>query len=63
VLDPTLLVDKTHYIASFINQSIENKKDQLLTYILDEDKNKKEIIAEISKAKKWLRLITNPKKV
>jgi polysaccharide pyruvyl transferase WcaK-like protein len=59
--DPTLLIDKQHYIDLFINQSVEKNKGLLFTYILDEDKNKRQIIDGISKAKKMVAYSHQPK--
>lgn len=61
VLDPTLLLDKQHYIDLFIDQSQTSNKGQLFTYILDEDENKIKIKGEISKAIKLAEFSNQPK--
>lgn len=49
VLDPTLLLDKQHYIDFFIDESEVSNKGQLFTYILDEDEDKLQVKTRISK--------------
>lgn len=45
-LDPTLLIDKTFYDNFSSNKSI-TKKQQILTYVLDESSEKKEVVNQI----------------
>lgn len=48
VLDPTLLLDKQHYIDLFIEQSKVNNNGKLFTYILDGDESKSQITTKVS---------------
>lgn len=59
VLDPTMLLDKQDYIQ-LIKKDI-TPKNILLTYLIDDNKEKQDIVAEIAKAKKLTPLCANSK--
>lgn len=50
VLDPTMLLDKTDYIRLLQNKKLNTKpRGQLLTYILDDTSDKRDVVNMISK--------------
>lgn len=61
VLDPTLLLDKQHYIDFFIDESEVSNRGQLFTYILDKDENKLQIKTRISKTLNLTALSNQPR--
>lgn len=48
VLDPTMLLRAEDYVSLFEGQSLEEPRGQLLTYILDETPEKRQIIRQVS---------------
>ena len=49
VLDPTMLLNSDDYIKLIANSSVQKSKGDLMTYILDEDYQKEEIVACVEK--------------
>lgn len=49
VLDPTMLLDKQHYIKLFKSKNIEKAEGKLYTYVLDRNIEKNQIIEKVVK--------------
>ncbi len=52
VLDPTMLLDVQDYIRMFESAGTPKSKGSLLNYVLDEDEEKRRVLAEIAKDRK-----------
>lgn len=62
VVDPTMLLDRQHYIDIVNNEKLEKSKGSLKTYILDKTTDKMNIIRDIEKSLKIKHFDTLPPK-